>query len=554
MMQEDARLRSELEERLRFETLLADLSAKFINLPATDVNRQIQDAQRRICECLGLNTSVLWEWELDAPDILVLTSIYRAVDGPPVPERLNATEFFPWSVRLVASGKIILLSSMDEVPEEGTRDVESYRYFNVKALVDIPLSAGGGPPFGVFTVCDTLSERGWPEPLIKRLELVAQVFANALLRKRAEQTLQESEERLRLATDSAELGLWSLNLANKRFWVTAMTRKLFQFPADEIMTWERYLGLIHPEDRPLVQRELQQVMQSGAEGMVEYRVLQADGKVRWMLSRGRLQHHGRPEFDSVMGVTMDITARKQTEAKAQQQHLELAHLSRLSILGEISGSLAHELNQPLGAILANAQATRRWLAGDHPNLDETRAAIEDIIRDDKRAGEIVHRVRALAKKDAPKSQLLDLNSLARETTALLHSELVAADVPLALELQPLLPAVKASYVELQQSLLNLMLNGLQAQQATERSRRKLTVTTHDADGAVIMAVRDRGPGLSPDIAPRIFDAFFTTKPDGLGLGLAFCRRIAEIHGGKLWAENHPDGGAVFSLSLPAQGE
>jgi C4-dicarboxylate-specific signal transduction histidine kinase len=138
--------------------------------------------------------------------------------------------------------------------------------------------------------------------------------------------------------------------------------------------------------------------------------------------------------------------------------------------------------------------------------------------------------------------------VARETAALLHSELVAADVPLALELQPLLPAVKASYVELQQSLLNLMLNGLQAQQATERSSRKLTVTTHDADGAVIMAVRDRGPGLSPDIASRIFDAFFTTKPDGLGLGLTFCRPIAEIHGGKLWAENHPDGGAVFSLS------
>jgi C4-dicarboxylate-specific signal transduction histidine kinase len=308
---------------------------------------------------------------------------------------------------------------------------------------------------------------------------------------------------------------------------------------------------IHPDDREGVERAVRSALEGRGDYAAEFRLILPDNTQRWVVARGRVYPDAQGKPVRMMGATTDITARKQAEDKARQQYQELAHLSRLSVLGEISGSLAHELNQPLGAILANAQASRRWLAGDPPKLDETRAAIEDIIRDDKRAGEIVHRVRALAKKDAPTSQLLDVNGVIRETAVLLHSELVAADVPLTLELQPHLPAVKAGHVELQQSLLNLMLNGLQAQQATERSRRRLTVTTHHAGGTVTMAVRDRGPGLSPEIASRVFDAFFTTKPGGLGLGLSFCRRIAEIHGGKLWAENHPDGGAVFSLLLPA---
>jgi len=364
--------------------------------------------------------------------------------------------------------------------------------------------------------------------------------------------LRESEARMSLAAEAAGFGVWMWTPATNRVWGSERWLRLFGFePGRDVVTFEHMIERIHPDDRAQVEAEMRHTFENGAGYGSEHRVMSPDGTVRWLVTRGRMHpdQHGKPA--RMLGAAVDITDRKRAEQDLAQQRNELAHLSRLGILGEISGSLAHELNQPLGAILANAQAIRRWLAGDHPKLEETRAAIEDIIRDDKRAGEIVHRVRALAKKEAPKSELLDVNRVARETAALLRSELVAADMPLALELQPHLPAVKAGHVELQQSLLNLMLNGLQAQQATERSRRGLTVTTRHAGGTVTIAVRDRGPGLSPDIASRIFDAFFTTKPGGLGLGLAFCRRIAEIHGGKVSAENHPAGGAVFSLSLPA---
>ena len=246
----------------------------------------------------------------------------------------------------------------------------------------------------------------------------------------------------------------------------------------------------------------------------------------------------------------NITRLRRAEQEAEGLRRGLEHSGRIDLLGEISGSLAHELNQPLEAILANAQAARRWLGGPQPDLEEIRLIIEDIIRDDKRAGEIIHSVRALAKKDVPKHQLMNVNRMVRETASLLSSELHAADVPLVMELDPELPMLEAGPVELQQLLLNLMLNGLQAQHAIQRSCRGMTVSTRDAGDRVIMAVRDYGPGVSPDIAGHMFDAFFTTKSSGLGLGLALCRHIAESHNGELSAQNHPEGGAIFSLSLP----
>lgn len=246
----------------------------------------------------------------------------------------------------------------------------------------------------------------------------------------------------------------------------------------------------------------------------------------------------------------DISHLRVMQLEKDQLRRELEHTGRVSLLGELSGSLAHELNQPLAAILANAQAANRWMAKGVPDLVEVKAILEDIIAEDKRAGEIVSRVRALARKATPERKLVDLNQVVRDTAALMRSELIAADLPLRLELDPALPPVRGGQVELQQTLLNLLLNGLQAQAETDRGRRSLTVTTRRAEDQVIIAVRDGGPGLSDEVKARIFESFFTTKQTGMGLGLALCRRTAENHGGRLSAENHPDGGAVFSLSLP----
>jgi signal transduction histidine kinase len=270
---------------------------------------------------------------------------------------------------------------------------------------------------------------------------------------------------------------------------------------------------------------------------------------RWFLMR--VMPLKAPEGGAVISHD-DISRLRRAEQEAESLLRGLEHSGRVALLGEISGSLAHELNQPLEAILANAQAARRWLASPQPDLDEIRHIIEDIIRDDSRAGEIVHSVRALVKKEVPSHQLMDVNRMVRETASLLSRELLLADVPLVLELHPELPLVAAGSVELQQALLNLMLNGLQAQDAVQRSCRGMAVFTRNAGDRVVISVRDHGPGLSSDIAEHMFDAFFTTKSGGLGLGLALCRQIAKTHGGELSAQNHPEGGAVFSLLLPVK--
>src|SRR5512136_508110 len=203
----------EFEERLRFETLIADLSSEFVNLPSCDVDRKIEDAQRRVCECLGLDLSALWQWSIETPSVLTLTHLYRALEGPPAPKRMDAREHFPWCQQQLLAGRVIAVSSLDELPAEARRDRETWLHYGIKTSLTLPLTAGGGPPLGVLSFNTIQEERTWPEPIVKRLQLIAQIFTNALARKRSDEMLRESEERLSIAADSAEAGLWSYNIS-----------------------------------------------------------------------------------------------------------------------------------------------------------------------------------------------------------------------------------------------------------------------------------------------------------------------------------------------------
>ena len=239
---------SDVGELLRFETLLADLSAKFINVPAEDIDRQIEEAQRRVCEAVGLDLSSLWQLQSDNPVVNTLTHLYRPLGGPPVPETMTG-DYFPWYQRRALAGEVIAVSSLDDLPEEAARDREVLSYYGIKTDLTIPLSVGGGPVFGSVSFNDTRRERRWSEELIRRLQLVAQIFANALARKATERALRESEARLSLAADAAAVGLWSLNLATDSFWFTDKNRELFKFPSGEEFTFERFLSHVHPDDR-----------------------------------------------------------------------------------------------------------------------------------------------------------------------------------------------------------------------------------------------------------------------------------------------------------------
>ena len=255
----------------------------------------------------------------------------------------------------------------------------------------------------------------------------------------------------------------------------------------------------------------------------------------------------------VITFTRDLTQQRRAEAEAQEQRLEVAHLSRVAVLGALSSALAHELSQPLTAILANARAAQRLLRGFSPDLEELRDILEDIAEDDRRASEVIERQRAFLRKEDIQPGHLDLNEVVTEVLALLHSDLIQRQVTVDARLAAALPAVFADRVQLQQVVLNLLVNACDAMAADSHGEKRVTIqTTETATGGVELSVADQGTGIPPNEMERVFEPFVTSKPNGLGLGLAICRSIVAGHGGRLWAENNEDGGATFNLVLSGE--
>ena len=551
--QADGRAKEELREageRLRFESLLADLSSEFINLPVGEVDRQIEDAQHRICECLRLDVCSLWQWPTESPSDLTLTHIYSPPGFPQLPKPMGASEFFPWCLQQILAGRTVALSSIEEAPAEADRDKEVWRQLGVKTTLTIPLSTGAGPTFGALSFNTTRAERTWPEPIAKRLHLAAHVFANAIARKRADEALRESEARLHLATEAAGVGLWVMEPDGSNVWASAKTRELYQFDPDQPLEYQDFLERTYPDDRGIVDRAVREAISAGREFAVEFRVSRPDGQTRWIVARGNLWGPpGGPQH--CMGVSVDITARRQAESEIERQRNELAHIGRVSAMGQLASSLAHELSQPLGAILRNAEAAELFLQEPSPDLDELRAILADIRKDDHRAGEVIDRMRAMMKRRKFEHRRLDLGMLVDEVGALVQPDAERRHVRLALKTEAVLPPVQGDQVQLQQVLLNLLLNAMDALDDSPSASRVVTVRTRSAGRAVEVAVSDNGHGIPADSLPRVFEPFFTTKPQGLGMGLVICRNIIEAHGGRVWAENNAVGGATFAFSLPA---
>jgi C4-dicarboxylate-specific signal transduction histidine kinase len=255
--------------------------------------------------------------------------------------------------------------------------------------------------------------------------------------------------------------------------------------------------------------------------------------------------------NQVLGSSTDITQRKHAESELQRNRQELAHVTRISTMGELAASLAHELNQPLTAILSNAQAAQRFLAADPPDLAEVREILKDIVQDDNRAGDVIRRMRALIKKEELEFSSLELASTVREILLLVQSDAILRNVRVSFDIRPDLPLVRGDKVQLQQVLLNLLLNAFDAMKDCPAEEREVVVRMEsNAASMVKVSVSDRGTGLTSDKFDKIFQPFYTTKRDGLGMGLPISRSIIEAHGGRLWAENNPDRGATFYFTLP----
>jgi len=379
----------------------------------------------------------------------------------------------------------------------------------------------------------------------------------------ARQTLQSSqlledlcqkEEWLDLAADSAGVGRWLWDFKTNLIWATKKARQLYGFSLDEEIPFDKFLSRLHPDDLDWITNAARKSRMEGTDFRYDYRIVLPDGRLRWIkvLAKAFLTPLGVPE--RMTGVSIDITNRKKIELELQQKRNELNHINRVSTMGQLASTLAHELNQPLGAILRNAEAGELFLQGPSPDLDELRAILVDIRKDDLRAGEVIDRMRAMMKQRKAERRPLDLKLLTEEVVTLVQSDADKRHVRLSLDTDPILPLISGDRVQLQQVLVNLLLNAMDALDNNPPEKRLVMVSARAAGARVEVAVTDNGPGIAADQLTHVFDPFFSSKPDGLGMGLAISRGIIEAHGGRLWANNNKTGGATFTFTLPATTE
>ena len=785
------------------DDLIAELSARFRNLPSADVDCAIVDAQRRVCDCLGMEASRLWQWKTGAPGLLSLTHVYNPTGRRLPPDPLDPRESFPWALQRGVAGETTAIPSIEGLPPEAARDRESWRALGVKATLVFSLSAWGHPLIGALSFDTAREERPWPEALVNRLQRVAQLIADALARKAAETALGESEARLASAIDIAGLGFYESSGGGHVSFLDWRTRALLGIPpGEDHRARDCWIERLHPDDRDRVLALTQDALSGGPDRVTlqyryvhpergllwvdhllrvmsrdaagaptrligvfqditdrklaemslrdlaerydtitstttdgvwevdeEGRILEAneeacrmsgysraelltmsirdleaqqspdeirreildvrtrghsrfetrhrckDGRVldldvsttylrssstllvflRDVTARRRNEEqleealgfnrnilaslvdnivilnregtileanaawerfaleNGGPDTLSKTGaginylevcrraeaeealqgietvlsgrsalyrteypchspmesrwylmevmplrraeggvvvVHHDITAQKKAEAELQRLRLHSWHAHRVAQTGAIAASIAHELNQPLAAILSNAQAGARLMAGQEPDLDEIRAILKDIVYDDKRAAAVIAGLRAMLRRKETYRECLDLANSVREVLAMAHSEILAHDVDVDLRADPGI-SVSADSAQIQQVVLNLVMNAIEAMEGQPPDRRRLEISlSRTPDGGALLAVRDEGSGIPEDEQMKLFDAFWTTKPHGMGIGLPICRSIIESHGGHLWFANNVDHGVTFFVSLP----
>jgi len=381
--------------------------------------------------------------------------------------------------------------------------------------------------------------------------LISLLFLNLMKRRRAERAARESEERLSLAAGAANIGMWMRNVSRDQTWASPNWRRIFGFSADERLCFQKIQQRVHPDDREMVARAMEHAVSHRTDYSAEYRVTLPDGSVRWIDSRGRLYSEKDGKTERIGGVSIDITERKLAEAEVRELQKQLARASRVSIMGQLATSIAHELNQPLGAILLNAEAAGLLLNQKPLPLGELRETLKDICKDDQRAGEVIRRMRALLLQHDFERQPLEVNPLAEEVLRLINGDAASRSIEITTRLSPQLPIVQGDRVHLQQVLLNLIMNAMEAVSRQPPERRRLTVSTSlTTDDAVEMTVSDSGPGIEPASLPHLFEPFFTTKKSGIGMGLSIADKIVKAHHGRIWADNLSAGGAVFHIVLP----
>ncbi len=383
-----------------------------------------------------------------------------------------------------------------------------------------------------------------------------QLQAEIVERKRAEEALQRSEAYLTQAQRLTHTGSWAYRDGGRAVYWSEENFRIWGFdPQQGPMDLQKVLQQIHPEDRERVREHTDSAAQAKSDFAHEFRIVLPGGVVRHIHAVGHPVFNARGEPVEVVGTHVDVTERKRAEQERErlrELEAELAHINRVSMMGELAGSLGHEIKQPIAAAVTNANTCLLWLKRDHPDLEEVRDAASRMIEDAMRAAEIIDRMKSLYKKATPQREMVNVNEVIKEIIALLRNEGARYGISIRSELAPAVPNVMGDRVQLQQVLMNLMINGMDAMKGIHGVREITISSKSGGNDELLVAVSDTGVGLPPD-AKQIFNAFFTTKAHGTGMGLAISRTIIESHGGRLSAAANAGSGAVFYFTLPAAG-
>jgi PAS domain S-box-containing protein len=541
---QDITERKRAEQRLVVQYTVTQILAGAATLP--EAAPKILQA---VCECLVWDLGALWSLDHQAGVLRCVEMWHKAsVEAPHFEATSRASTFLPgsglpgrvWSSHAPAYiPDIVHDASFPRAPIAAREGLHTAFGF--------PILLGGD----VLGVMEFFShERRQPDQdLLPMMATIGSQIGQFIERKRAEEALRVSEASLAEGQQISHTGNWRWNMRTGEVRGSAEHARIFGFdPAAGQRSHLRYRERVHPDDRPALVHVLDSAIRDQRAFQHEYRIVLPDGVVK------HVQLAGRPTTDAagaleLAGTIMDITERKRAEEALHEAQAELVHMTRVATLGEFAASIAHEINQPLGAVVNNASACVRWLAAQ--NLEEARQSALRVVADGHRAGEIIGRIRALAKKAPPHKDWLDLNATIRDVLALARSEVHRHGVALETHLAAEVPRIRGDRIQLQQVLLNLVMNAIEAMRGAGVGPRVLRVSSEPvAATEVVIAVRDSGPGFEAQHFDRLFEAFYTTKPHGLGLGLAISRRIIEAHGGRLWATANVPQGAVVQFTVP----
>jgi PAS domain S-box-containing protein len=530
-----------------FLALVSSLSGRLAGATGDAVDREVESGLRELLTFFGVEQCGILEFQRDRRKARLRH--FACVEGvTPVPATLDYGAALPWSHARAMRGQRFVQTCIDDLPSDAVLDRAAAAALGLQTVVSLPVGIGGHVTH-VLALVSSQPVRDWPDPILAWLQMIAETFLAVLTRRRVEEALAQSERTLAQAQHVAQVGSYVCDWSSETLDASAEAERIFGRALGTAAA--DLLDGVHPDDRSQV-REVMERMFTAATPSVdfEYRIVRPDGDVRTVRSRSEtiFAADGKPE--RTLATIQDISHLRAAEEESRRLGVELRHADRAAHLGALTASLSHELSQPLTGILANSQAGLKLLERPDADPAELRAILESIVRDDKRAAAVIANLRLLLRREEPERESVDVAEAIGEVLALFRGELDAKNVRLEAGLERGCDT-QGVKTQIQQVIVNLLSNAVHALAERAASDRSLVVSLARVDGDLAeIRVRDNGMGIPPERLPRIFEPFYSTKTDGLGMGLAISRSIVEAHGGEIAVQPEDAGGTAFRILLP----